>query len=144
MVSPRQSNFSGLTLEEEIRSLHVLLPESVSQLPVLFAESVAKSCTGILGEGSGEALVRRIGDENLMDPDESCGRIDSFLTGGSGILKEAISRGFRMRVHRLYRMAMNLEARRLAFHGADILGQKVQLSVTRPLSTTARMARESR
>jgi len=109
-----------MTLEEEIRSLHTLLPESAAQLPVLFAESVAKACTRILGEGSGEALVRRIGDGNLIDPDRSYKRIDSFLSGGSGILKEEISRGFRERVHRCYRVAMNVEARNFA---GDVLGE---------------------
>ena len=118
-----------MTIEEEIRSLHALLPEAVAQLPMLFAESVAKSCTSVLGEGAGEALVRRIGDHNLMVPDRAYGKIDAFLSGGSDMLKETIRQSFRDRVHRLYRIAMNVEARSLAASGVIQGGTAVGVRV---------------
>jgi hypothetical protein len=106
--------FAGLSLEAEILSLHSLAPETVEQLPTLFSESVVKSCTVVLGEASGEALVRRIGDSRLQSPYQVYARIESFLSSGADILKEAIKNAFRERVHRLYKAAMNLETRRLA------------------------------
>ena len=109
--------------------MHALLPEAVAQLPMLFAESVAKSCTSVLGEDAGEALVRRIGDHNLMVPDRAYGKIDAFLSGGSDMLKETIRQNFRDRVHRLYRIAMNVEARSLAASGVIQGGTAVGVRV---------------
>jgi len=108
-ASIRSADYNGLTLEAEIRSLHSLAPESVAQLPTLFAESVVKSCSSILGESSGEALVRRIGDQSLRSPDYAFSRIDSLLLGGSETLKKSIRGSFRARVHRLYRITMGLQ-----------------------------------
>ena len=129
-----------MTLEEEIRSLHALLPESMSQLPPLFAESVSKSCASVLGEGPGEALVRRIGEENLLVPDRAFGRVDAFLSGGSDMLKEAIRQGFRERVHRLYRMAMNIEGRRFASDREDDTsdGSRAKLRVSSSIKMNPR------
>jgi hypothetical protein len=100
------AGLAGLGLEAEIRSLNMLAPEIVSQLPTLFAESVVKACSNSLGESSGEALVRRIGDRRLGIPGEAYGRIDSLLLGGSESLKKSIRTSFRMRVHRLYKSAI--------------------------------------
>lgn len=118
--STRHSSFSGMTIEEEIRSLNALLPEAVAQLPVLFAKSVANSCTSVLGEGPGEALVRRIGDHNLMIPAQAYGRIDTFLSTGSDMLKETIRQNFRDGVHRLYKIAMNVESKN---HSSEMAGE---------------------
>jgi hypothetical protein len=131
--------FSGLTLEAEILSLYSLAPDTVEQLPALFSESVVKSCTSVLGEASGEALVRRIGDSRLQSPYQVYTRIDSFLSKGADILKEAIRNGFRERVHRLYRVVMNLEARRLApaLANSSTSKTKGQLPIPRPSSTNS-------
>jgi hypothetical protein len=109
--SSRVSGFEGLTLEAEIRSLHSLAPESVAQLHTLFADAVVKSCSSVLGDTSGEALIRRIGDERLRSPDEVYGRVDALLGGGSETLKNSIRSSFRSRVHRLYRITMSVRSR---------------------------------
>jgi hypothetical protein len=108
-ASKRSADYSGLTLETEIRSLHSLAPESVAQLPTLFAESVVKSCSSVLGETSGEALVRRIGDRRIRRPDYAFSRIDSLLRGGSDTLKRSIKSSFRARVHRLYKITLGIQ-----------------------------------
>jgi len=108
-ASKRSADYSGLTLEAEIRSLHSLAPESVAQLPTLFAESVVKSCSSVLGETSGEAMVRRIGDQMIGSPDFAFHRIDSLLLGGSETLKRSIRSSFRARVHRLYKITMGIQ-----------------------------------
>ena len=100
-----------LTLEEEVFSLRELAPEALSQLPLLFAESVVASATQVLGEATGEALVRCIGDNRLKDPTEVYSRLDSFLMGGSDEMKEAIIQAFRSRVHRLYTLTVDVVAR---------------------------------
>lgn len=87
-----------------------MAPTTAAQLPTLFAESVVKSCTGVLGESSGEALVRRIGDRRLTNPEEVYAKVDSLLLGGSEGLKRAIRRSFRADVHRLYAVTMDLRA----------------------------------
>ena len=102
------AGFAGLSLEAEIRSLNMLAPETLSQLPTLFAESVVKSCSNALGESSGEALVRRIGDERLGDPGSAFKKIDSMLKGGSDDLKKSIRLSFRARVHRLYKSSITV------------------------------------
>jgi hypothetical protein len=86
-----------------------MAPRTVSQLPSLFAESVVKSCSNVLGESTGEALVRRIGDTRLVNPDEAYGKIDSLLLGGSESLKRSIRASFRAKVHRLYKHAMTIQ-----------------------------------
>ena len=106
----RVSGFTGLTLEAEIRSLYSLAPDSLEQLPTLFSESVVKSCGSVLGEASGEALVRRIGDRRLKSPEMVYGRVDSLLLGGSGDIKRVIKRAFRSKVHGLYRLVMKIQA----------------------------------
>jgi hypothetical protein len=108
-ASKRSADYNGLTLESEIRSLHSLAPGSVAQLPTLFAESVVKSCTSVLGETSGEALVRRIGDQSIRSPVYAFRRIDSLLLGGSETLKRSIKSSFRARVHRLYKITMGIQ-----------------------------------
>ena len=85
----------------------------MEQLSKLFAESVIESCSTIAGT-SGEALVRRIGDERLLSPRNTFGRIDALLGGGSDALKRAIELKFRSKVHRLYKISISLEAKRLS------------------------------
>jgi len=85
----------------------------MKQLSKLFAESVIESCSTIAGT-SGEALVRRIGDERLLSPRDTFGRIDALLGGGSDHLKRAIELKFRSKVHRLYKISISLEAKRLS------------------------------
>ena len=108
------SNLNGLSHEAEIRSLYSLAPENMKQLSKLFAESVIESCSTIAGASSGEALVRRIGDERILTPREAYRRIDALLGGGSDTLKRAIELKFRSKVHRLYRISMSFEAKRLS------------------------------
>jgi hypothetical protein len=110
-VSSRVLGFDGLGLEAEIRSLHSLAPESVAQLPTLFAESVVRSCSSILGETSGEALIRRIGDKRLRSPEEVYERVDALLRGGSETLKKSIKGSFRTKVHRLYKITLDVQSR---------------------------------
>jgi hypothetical protein len=114
LASYNISNLNGLSLEAEIRSLFSLGPESLKQLPTLFAESVMESCSAIAGASSGEALVRRLGDEQLQNPERAFQRIDTLLGGGSDTLKRAIEQRFRGKVHRLYKISMSLEAKRLS------------------------------
>ena len=108
------SSLNGVTLEAEIRSLYSLAPENMRQLPALFAESVVESCSTLAGASSGEALVRRIGDERLRSPEHAFRQIDALLGGGSDTLKKAIILRFRSKVHRLYKISMTLEAKRLS------------------------------
>ena len=112
--SSRISSLNGLSHEAEIRSLYSLAPENMRQLSKLFSESVVESCTAIAGSSSGEALVRRIGDERLLNPEETFSQIDALLGGGSDTLKRAIELKFRNKVHRLYKVTMNLKAGQLS------------------------------
>jgi len=105
------ANLGGLSLEAEIRSLCELSPESALQLPTLFAQSVVESCSNIAGASAGEALVRRIGDGRLENPEETYGSIDDLLGGGSDTLKQAIEQRFRGKVHRFYKMSVSLAIR---------------------------------
>jgi len=100
----RISELIGQTLEEEILTLDSLEPDMMARLPSLFSRSVIDSLISILGESSGEALIRRIGDERLMSPAEVYESLDKVLRSGSEILKVAIREDFRVRVHRLYKM----------------------------------------
>lgn len=104
----RISELVGQTLEAEIFTLNSLAPEVVAQLPSLFSDSVIDSVTSILGESSGDALIRRIGEERLMSPEETYESLDSVLHDGSETLKAAIREDFRVRVHRLYKMTMDM------------------------------------
>ena len=115
-IPHRISIFIGMSLEAEIRSLYGLSPESMNQLATLFSESVVESCSAVAGVSSGEALVRRIGDERLRDPESAFKRIDELLGGGSDTLKRVIDVRFRSKVRRLYRMSINLEAKRFSAH----------------------------
>ena len=109
-AAKKASEYGGLSLEAEIRSLYSLAPSQAAQLPTLFADSVVKSCNRVLGDNSGEALVRRVGDHRLTDPAEVYSKIDSLLLGGAEALKKAIRRSFRADVHRLYMVTMELKA----------------------------------
>ena len=108
------TNLIRLSPEAEIRSICSIAPENIKQLSRLFAESVIESCSAIAGTSSGEALVRRIGDKRLLSPGEAFGQIDVLLGGGSNTLKRAIELKFRSKVHRLYRISMSLEAKRMS------------------------------
>lgn len=103
--------FTHLTLEEEIFSIHEVAPEALRELPELFAESVVDSATRVLGEATGEALIRCIGDSRLKDPTEVYARLESFLMGGSDEMKNAIIAAFKSKVHRVYRLTMEVAAR---------------------------------
>ena len=105
-----------MTLEEEVLSLEQLAPHTLDQLPALFAESVVAVSTKVLGETTGEAFVRCIGDDKLRDPAEVYQRLDSFLLGGSGPIREAIMGEFRNRVHRLYRLTVQVAVESAAKH----------------------------
>lgn len=109
----RISKLIEQTLEEEILTVNSLAPEMVARLPSLFSDSVIDSITNILGENSGEALIRNIGEESLMSPTETYESLDSVFHGGSEILKAAIREDFRVRVHRLYGIALDAEPPRL-------------------------------
>jgi hypothetical protein len=99
---------SRLSLEEEILSLKTLSPETMAELPAIFAECVVDSASRILGEATGEALVRRIGDAKLRDPEAVYVSLDSFLQGGSGDMRGAIVQAFRTRVHGVYKLTMKV------------------------------------
>ncbi len=106
----RRPAVSQLSLEEEVFSLRTLAPETLNQLPTLFAESVVASAARVLGETTGEAFIRCIGDNRLKEPLEVYSRLDSFLLGGSEEMKKAIVQAFRNRVHRLYRLTLEVAA----------------------------------
>ena len=101
-------NVKPLTLEEEVFSLRTLAPTSLAQLPDLFAKSVVDSASKVLGEETSEALIRCIGDARLRDPDLVYSCLDSFLLGGSEGFKQAIRLTFATRVHRLYKLTLDL------------------------------------
>jgi hypothetical protein len=107
-AASRISELIGQTLEEEIFIVNSLAPDMVARLPSLFSDSVVDSVTSILGESAGEALIRSIGEERLMSPEETYASLDSMLHGGSEILKSAIREDFRVRVHRLYKMTLDM------------------------------------
>ncbi len=100
-----------LSLEEEILSLNSLAPRCLSQLPELFSESVVDAASRILGEATGEALVRCVGDSKLRDPDAVYDSLDSFLGGGAGDVKKVIQRVFAGKVHNLYRITLEVVSR---------------------------------
>lgn len=104
----RISELIGQTLEEEILTVNSLSQGMVARLPSLFSDSVVDSVTNILGEGPGEALIRAIGEERLMSPEETYESLDSVFHGGSEILKAAVSEDFRVRVHRFYKMILEM------------------------------------
>ena len=107
-AASRITTMIGQTLEEEVFTLHSMDPGATTRLPGLFSESVVDSMIDILGEDSGEALLRSIGDENLSDPTETYRRLDSVLMDGSEIMKAAIREEFRVKVHRLYELALGM------------------------------------
>lgn len=102
------SDLIGQTMEEEIFSLNSLVPDLMEQLPVIFSESVINSVTSILGDATAEALIRHIGEDKLGSPAKVYESLDSFLQGGSGVLKGAILEEFRVKVHKLFKMTMDL------------------------------------
>ncbi len=104
----KRSDNSHLSLEEEVLSLHAIAPSTLSQLPVLFAESVVDSASKILGEATGEALLRYIGDSELRDPEAVYSRLNSFLRGGSDDMRRAIAKTFTSKVHTLYLITIEI------------------------------------
>ena len=112
--TPHRQAFTRLTLEEEVFSLQVMAPEALRQLPELFAESVVDSATKVLGEATGEAFLRHIGDRRLSDPTEVYSRLDSYLMEGSEEMKKAIAEAFRRRVHGDYKLTMEVAASNLS------------------------------
>jgi hypothetical protein len=104
---PKQTQVR-LTVEEEIFSLQELAPQALARLPEIFAESVVDSATKILGESTGEALIRCIGDSKLRDPDRVYARLDDFLHDGSDEIRKAIAKMFASKVHLLYKLSLDL------------------------------------
>ena len=102
------SELIGQTLDEEMFTVNSLAPDMLAQLPLLFSDSVVDSVTNILGENSGEALVRSIGEESLRNPEKTYERLDAMFHDGSEMLKAAIREDFRVRLHRLYMMVLDL------------------------------------
>ena len=103
--------FAALSLEEEILCLDSFAPEVLVQLPQLFAESVVDASSRVLGEATGEALLRCIGDARLRNPEQVYASLDSFLQSGSDEMRNAIIQSFHSRVNGLYRITMDLAAR---------------------------------
>jgi hypothetical protein len=97
-----------LSLEEEIMSLDSIAPSCMTQLPQLFAESVVDAAARILGDATGEALVRCIGDSKLKDPDAVYESLDTFLHSGSADVKKVIRRAFTSKVHNLYKVTLGV------------------------------------
>jgi len=108
-AADRISDLIGQTLDEEILTVNSLAPDMIARLPSLFSDSVVDSVTDILGENSGEALVRSIGEESLRIPEKTYERLDAMLHNGSEVLKAAIREDFRVRLHRLYTMVLDLK-----------------------------------
>ena len=108
------SALDGETIEEEILDLSLLLPDLNQRLPLLFADAALGTISKVLGESTGEALVRRIGDQYLGDPDQVYAGLDESLQSGAGFLKRAIQEDFRIKVHKLFltagRMSPAVEA----------------------------------
>jgi hypothetical protein len=102
----RISELIAQTMEEEIFTLDALEHDVIALLPSLFSHSVMNSMKNILGENSGEALIRSIGEERLTNSEEVYASLDSIFHGGSEVLKIAIREDFRVRVHRLYKMRL--------------------------------------
>ena len=98
---------SRLSLEEEILSLRAVSPEALTSLPEIFAESVADSVTRVLGESQGAALLGRMRDGTLGDPDEVYASLGRLFHDGSDRMKRAIISTFSSRVHRLYAQSMD-------------------------------------
>ena len=109
--SSHGQRFAVLSLEEEILSLHSFAPEVLVQLPRLFAESVVDASSRVLGEATGEALLRCIGDDKLKDPEQVYASLDFFLQSGSDEMRKAIIRSFHTRVNGLYKITMDFAAR---------------------------------
>jgi hypothetical protein len=105
------SRLIAQTMDEEIMNLNAFMPDLTKRLPSIFADSVLNSFSSILGEATGEALVRFIGEDNLESPSEVYDRLDEYLQGGSELVKGAILEEFRVRIHKLYKMATNAVAK---------------------------------
>ncbi|HZW85440.1 MAG TPA: hypothetical protein VFE91_06025 [Nitrososphaerales archaeon] len=102
------SELIGQTMEEEIFSLNSLVPDLMEQLPAIFSESVINSVTSIMGDATGETLIRYIGEEKLRSPTKVYESLDTYLQGGAGVLKGAILEEFRVKIHKLFRMTVDL------------------------------------
>ena len=100
----RKSELIGQTMEEEIFSLNAMVPNLLQELPRIFADSVVGAITGIMGDVTGEALIRSIGEEKLKSPTKVYDSLDSTLLGGSSVLKAAILEEFRVKIHTMYKM----------------------------------------
>jgi hypothetical protein len=97
-----------LSTEVEIISLQTLAPGTLSRLPQVFAESVIDSAMRVLGESTGEAFIRWIGDGNLSDPDRVYSRMNTFSQVGLGEMKKVIQKTFSSKVHSIYKLAVDL------------------------------------
>jgi hypothetical protein len=107
-ATDRITELVGQTLEEEVRTMDVLAPEVLARLPIIFGDSVMDSLMSILGEESGEALIRIVGDVRFMTPEEAYESLDEIFHSGSEILKAAIREELRVRVHRLYKETVGM------------------------------------
>ena len=107
-AADRISELISQTLDEEILTVASLAPDMITRLPLLFSDSVVDSVTDILGENSGEALVRSIGEKSLRSPEKTYESLDTLLHNGSEVIKAAIREDFRVRLHRLYIMILDL------------------------------------
>jgi len=104
----RITQLIGQTLEEEIFTINSAAPALIPRLPSLFSESVVDSITEILGDSAGEALLRSIGDENLHDPDCVYDALDEVCKDGGEFLKAAVREEFRVKVHKLYKLTLDM------------------------------------
>ena len=106
------SELIGQTMEEEIFGLNSMVPDLKEQLPRIFSDSVVTSVMSIMGDAAGEALIRHIGEDKLTKPTLVYDSLDSFLHEGSAVVKGAILEEFRVKIHKLYKVATDLTPER--------------------------------
>ena len=106
------SELIGQTMEEEIFGLNSMVPDLKEQLPRIFSDSVVTSVMSIMGDAAGEALIRYIGEDKLTKPTLVYDSLDSFLHDGSAVVKGAILEEFRVKIHKLYKVATDMTPER--------------------------------
>ena len=89
------------SLEMDLRTLQVLIPDIGKDLHMIFEEAVADTLGSMLPMNEARSLLKLIGRMDLDNPSEVYSTIDSVLSDGSRTLKGAIREEFCANVHLL-------------------------------------------
>ena len=89
------------SMEEDVRTLHALVPDVSEELHSMFESAVATSLARMLPENRAEALRTLVRRSGSMAPYEVYSALESMFHEGSQILVDEIKEEFGVSIHSL-------------------------------------------